>query len=302
MNEKDFVLGVLGQTLNMAPDQLAGLIYTTPEGADSEKLADNAQEQVLTLYKTHLDGIKANGQTHAQQQYSRGVKEGAQTLEKLLKTTFQLQTPAFGEDLVKELQATVSKTKTGTDDDVKKHPLFLSLEQRVQAEVEQARAEAAAQIEQERLSFKREFAKTRALTTAKTTAKSLGLVIPGEETQQDALLSVVLGNSLSQYQFEEQQDGGFLVLDSEGKRVENEMQHPVAFADLVKKVATQYFPVQAQGQKGSAGNNSSQPGAAGGWKFKDTQDFESQWMAETDTAKRNEMTTAFSNQFRPATE
>lgn len=301
MNEKDFVLGVLGQTLNMAPEQLAGLLYTKPEGAESEVLADNAQEQVLTLYKTHLDGIKANGQTIAQQQYSRGVKEGAQSIEKLLKTTFQLQTPAFGEDLVKELQATVTKAKAGNDEEVKKHPLYLTLEQRVQAEVEQVRADASAQIEQERSAFKRDLAKTRALTTAKATAKSLGLVIPGEETQQDALLSMVLGNSLSQYQFEEQQDGGFLVLDSEGKRVENEMQHPVAFNDLVKQEATRYFPVQAQGQKGSAGNNSSQPGAAGGWKFKDIADFESKWMNEPDPAKKTEMTAAFEQQFRPAT-
>ena len=130
MNEKQILLGLLTKTLNRSEQEVIELLYQKDD-KDELILKDGAVDEILELDSARVVNIKKNAPVPKERldnEYKRGVKEGLKELESTVKEKYSIDSEKLGIELIDELLADKSKKIKITDDDVKKHPLYLDLE------------------------------------------------------------------------------------------------------------------------------------------------------------------------------
>ena len=273
---KNIFLGFLAQTLNKPAEEIAELLYQKGEdGKLSENLVENAAdllkqwdvERVKTLRSTGGDNKKA-----LEDQRKRGYKEAREELEKELREQYGIESDKQGAGLVAEIVAKASKSDL-PEDKIKRHPLYLSLEKRLTDETKTLKE----QHEAERGELEKQYAKKFTLTDVKRRAleelEKMNPVLP-ENATIAANWKRLFADAFNDYEFEQQENGGYLVLKGE-KRFEDDHGNPVGFDKLVKETAAQFFQFKEQTPKGSAANKNGN--TAGNGEFKTPATMEEAW-------------------------
>lgn len=244
------------KTLNLPPERIAEILFKKAD--DGETLTDDVREEaiseLLELDKARVSKLKTEAGTTFDNGYKKAEKEVSARWEKNLREKFGVDSDAAGDDL---LAAILEKAKTkpasnASDDDIKKHQLYLQLEQQYLKDVKEAKEQGERSLEE----FKAQQSALSVKGTAKNKAKELLLsmkpVLEDDQAISETRIQDFL-RELEAYDFQEI-DGGGLVPIKDGKRVENDHSHPVSFEDLAKQIAARRFKFQVQDPKGNGGN------------------------------------------------
>jgi len=254
MDEKKLLFGVLTKTLNKSEQEVTDLLYQKAEDSDELTLKEGSLDECLNMDVSRVKTIQANVKPDKkllEDQYSRGKKESLSDFEKEVKEKYSLETEMQGIELVEAIVKSQVKSKPKlTDDDVKKHDLYLALEkdrvpkedhERLKTEFDQFKQN------QDKAENFREIEKSVILTLDKL--KPILSDNPEvRQTRQDDFLS-----KFEKFDYQIGDNGDPLVLE-DGKRKEDKHGNPIKFEDFVKEIASLNYDFKVQDDKGNSGN------------------------------------------------
>ena len=256
--EKELLFGVLTKTYSLSEQELSDLLYEKSDGSDELTLKQGAldillDKDVQRVKKLQADAKPSLEQKEKEAQYSRGKKEALEQFEKETREKYGLQeSKSEGFDLIAEVVKKETKTKPGiTDEDVKKHPVYLDLEKTT---VPKSKYE---ELENTHNEFIKNQEKSEILSKVhETVLEQLESLKPIHSQTAEVRLNRQKDflAKFSQWDYQVQEDGNHLIIDKDGNRLEDGHGNPISFKDFVKKNASLYYDFQVQGDKGSPGN------------------------------------------------
>jgi len=262
--EKNLLFGVLAKTLNKSEQELTDLLYKKADDSDEIILKDDALDLALNLDEQRVKNIQANVKPDKKtldDQYSRGKKETMEAFEKEVREKYSLESDKIGIELIEEAVSSQVKTKPKlTDDEVKKHPIYLELEKN---SVTKERYET---LQGEFDGFKKNQEKSEKLSRVNEfVLRELELLKPVVSENAEVRINRQKDflAKFEQWDYQLQDGADPLILDAEGNRIEDGHGNPVAWKDFVKKNASLYYDFKVQDPKGSSGS-----GGDEGEKFK----------------------------------
>jgi hypothetical protein len=248
MEFKDFLTGVLSETLNIDETGVASLFE------EDGKLKSDAKQTILKWNADNLSTIKKGIVKESfDDGYKKATSEVMTKFESDLKTKTGFKSDKKGVELVLDYAGSLKPAGTEiTDDVIKKHPLYLSLQEEKEAAITSVKTEGEKALND----FKSEISKKE--TFSKVSQKALELfhqekpILSADpikaKRQEELFLQQFKG-----YDYEMQ--GDRIVVTKDGKVVENAQGHAVKFESLVKETAGTYFEFHAASTKASPGNN-----------------------------------------------
>lgn len=254
------LLYALTKAVGKTDDEILNLVQTKNESGEPT-LKDNADELLLSIITDKLKAVKGNPDEVWDKAWKKAQKETLEKAEKLLKETagIDLDGETFDEKVSKFVDYTnqkASKNKGAiNDDDVKKHPLFLSLEQKATKfdEVLKEKETIKAEFDTFKNNISRESKINKVNSIIETEVEKLNLNLdkdPLIRKNQVELLSKQVVSIADDW--EESENNFFPIKD--GKRIENAQFTPKTVADLTKEISLKYFKPLAQNSKGAARN------------------------------------------------
>lgn len=277
---KDFLTGVLSKTLNIDTQEVASLFN------EDGTIKDSAEQIILDWDAARVKELKSTEKKTAfDDGYKKANSEVLAKFENDFKTKTGYKSEKKGLDLILEYASSKQSADGGiTEDAVKRHPLYLSL----QEEKENAVKEALTQGEEKLNQFQTEIKKKETFNAVAQkaleifhSAKPVLSSDPVKAKKQEELFI----KELKAFDYEIQ-DGERIVILKDGKVYENKQGHPLKFDDLVKTTANDYFDFHAADKKQNAGNGGGQGGNGGGtFKFELPKNDEEYAKAVTDTSK-----------------
>lgn len=192
-------------------------------------------------------------------QYNRGLKEGAEKVEKAIKEKYEVESDLIGVELfdhVIETKLSNVKDKSGTD--IMAHPEVIKLvNQHSKAlkdkdkEKEEAVKKIQSEIESNNL-FK------QVEDSALVRFESLNPILPADAKKAKALKDILVAD-LKKNKYQKVGDD-YVVLNEDGTPLQDEHGHSITFEDHVKGHAERYFDFKAAEDRSSSGNNNQQNG------------------------------------------
>lgn len=269
---EDLIKGVLGTLYKVPEMEIAELIKSegATDGAIDEKkilqfILDKDKERISKLkseFPKWEDAVK------------KATKEVWSKVEKKLKEDFEFDSELQGEELInsisdnaKEKYKSTGKKNELTDDDVKKHPVYLKAENDFKKKFADQEAEKIKAIEEaEKAYTKKEFI-SKVRKEALLKFKGLeNVILPTDPQKADKMIQRLLLDELDAYDYQDDGNGGFLLLDKEGKRVEDAHANPVSFDSMVNNIAKSNFEFKAAEQRRAPSNG--QPSGGNGSEHK----------------------------------
>lgn len=253
---KNLFTALFGKTLNMPADKVASL-FTNDEGTE---LKPEALDTLLALHSAHVTNLKAENQTYFDNGMKKATKEILTDFEKKVKEKYGITSEKQGEELIEEI--VLSKAKPGELDEskVKLHPLYLELEGKMTKAVKETEKTWKEKLDGIEKTHAKE--KTFSGVIKKAEAVLPGFALPEDEKlreNQKKLLKLDLEG------YEYQANGEELIVLKDGKPVEDEHGHKIAFDNFVKGIAANYWPKLDGKERSGAGgsNNPAGKGTAG---------------------------------------
>lgn len=281
MDEKQLLVYVLTKQFNKTDDEVAELIYNS-DGT----LKEDAGDVILHVNAEKVAKMKKDATTKFDDGYKKAQKEVMERAEKIFKekTGFTEDAADF-ESLLDGFLKAKPTTKL-TDDDVKKHPAFLALENsRVpKSDYESLKAE----YDNFRVSAQREKIiqkiqdKAWALTEARNPVLSDNPIVA--KTRRDDFL-----RKFSDFDYEFV--GDEVVVLKEGKRIEDSQGNHKTFNSLVDELAQTSFDFKKQDGK----DTPKTPPRFGAVKMT-SEEYYQRLSQEKDPQKRIELQNAYRNQ------
>ncbi len=254
------LLYALTKAVGKTDDEILNLVQTKNESGELT-LKDNADELLLNIITDKLKAVKGNPDEVWDKAWKKAQKETLDKAEKLLKEAagIDLDGETFDEKVRKFVDITnqkASKNKGAiNDDDVKKHPLFLSLEQKATKFDEVLKEKEAIKTEFE--SFKnniiRESKISKVNSIIETEIEKLNLNLDKDPVRRKNQVKLIAKEVVNIADDWEESENNFFAIKG-GKRIENAQFTPKTVADLTKEISLQYFQPLAQTPKGAAGN------------------------------------------------
>lgn len=190
--------------------------------------------------------------TEKNQQYNRGIKEGAGKIEKELKEKYG-ESELIGVDLIESIvvKQVEEATKT-TSKDISKHPDFIKLQAEIDKKIKERDKEWTAKLEQKEAEFNslRLFEKVK--DKALNNLDSRKPILPGDPKKAQVWKDTYL-NELKQYRYQDSEEGP-IVLDKEGQVMKDTHGNIVRFDEFEKQIADKYFEYPVAEKRSSAGN------------------------------------------------
>lgn len=283
---KDILLGFLSRALNRPVDEVARLVYKVADDQITDEPNDDALQVLLNLDAERVSSLK--GPDRFNEGHQAGKSEALQKLEKQLRAQHGIQDAELkGLDLINAIVAKAAKAE-GDEDKIKTSEPYLALERQLRQQLEATESEWQSKYtDLEGRQAKQE----RWMGTAAQIEQhfaELGIVLPTNPTAAQRQKADFMALLKEGYDFQVV-DGQTIILDRDGKRVENAQRHPLGVKELVAQLAAERFDFAAQQPAGNAGNGSDgasgNPGS-GFQKPKNKQEALSRFYESNDTAER----------------
>jgi len=186
-------------------------------------------------------------------QYNRGLKEGAEKLEKAIREKYEVESDLIGVELFDHvIETKVTDVKGAGEGEVMKHPEV------IKALNEKDKALRAKDKEwQQKLTDKeKEINKSNLFNKVKAKAiaefDNMKPILPENANKAQALKDVLLSELVK---FNYQEDGdAFIILKEDGTPLKNDHGYDVTFTDHVKGHAERYFDFKTAEERSSSGN------------------------------------------------
>ena len=254
------LLYALTKAVGKTDDEILNLVQTKNESGELT-LKDNADELLLNIITDKLKAVKGNPDEVWDKAWKKAQKETLDKAEKLLKETagIDLDGETFDEKVRKFVDITnqkASKNKGAiNDDDVKKHPLFLSLEQKATKFDEVLKEKEAIKTEFDNFknNITRQTKISKVNSIIETEVEKLNLNLDKDPVRRKNQVKLIAKEVVNIADDWEESENNFFAIKG-GKRIENAQFTPKTVADLTKEISLQYFQPLAQTSKGAAGN------------------------------------------------
>jgi len=259
MNE--FLIAFLGKTLNIAPEQVADILYKkADDGKHTDQLNESALQSLLAADAARVQKLKGDTDTKTvfDNGYKKGQSEALTKMEKSLREKAGVESDKTGEDLVLEVLSKVGKSQL-SEDQIKLHPLYLSLESKAKAELETIKAESDKRVQEVQTGYQRE----KTLSAVKSKARDIFTALSPILSANPTVAANQIDEFLQKFEsFGYENNGDDWVVKNGDKRLEDAHSNPISFASLVKMEAEKRFDFQKQPPAGNAGNKN-EPGQNG---------------------------------------
>jgi hypothetical protein len=247
----------LSKVFKLDTEKLATLYNEAGDLTDLTVVID-ADEKRIARFTTEKTG-----------QYNRGIKEGASKIEKEIKEKYGVESEVIGVELVDQvvLKQVEEATKAGSKD-ISKHPEYIKLQGEIDKKLKDRDKEWQDKLEKREQEFNNAklFEKVKDKALANLEARKP--ILPADPKKAQFWRETYL-NELRSYNFQEVEDGGLVVLNKEGKRMEDSHGYAVSFDEFEKSIADKCFEYPTAQQRSSAGNQSTtQQGGTGEVKTK----------------------------------
>ena len=247
----NLLIGLLTKTLNKSEQEITDLLYQK-EG-DELVLKAGVLDEILALDSVRVKSIKDNApvpKDRLDNEYKRGQKESMEGIEKALKEKYSFDSEKKGIELIDEVLSKQSKASKLSDDEVKKHPLYLTLEKdRV------AKADYDAKVK-EYADYKNGIERESKFSLIKNKAGDLLDSMKPIVSENPSVAKTRKTDFLTKFEgYDYQQDGdSIIVLDRDGRRLEDGHGNPLPFTEHVKNIALINYDFPAQSDKGNSGS------------------------------------------------
>lgn len=231
----------LQKAFKMTAEDVAGLYNDAGELTDFSLIESKDADRIKKL-----SSDKTN-------QYNRGLKEGAQKLEKEIKEKYEVESELIGVELFDHvLNTKLEEVKGAAPEEVLKHPEVIRAlnekDKALKAKDKEWQKKLDEQLDQQKKSELFNNVKKSALVVFDNEK----YLLPQDARKSQALKDVFI-NDLSKGNF--QIDGDtFIVLNENSVPMKDEHGHPVTFDDYVKSVGEKYFEKQVAEDRSSSGN------------------------------------------------
>jgi hypothetical protein len=189
-------------------------------------------------------------------QYSRGLKEGAEKLEKSLKDKYEVESELIGEELFDHIIETKLEGAKTSAEDIMKHPDVVKLVNSHGKEIKKLKQEHTEQLKakDEAINYSTFMADINSLALKEFHA--LNPILSDDPMKAKNQESLFL-ERVSKVKF--RKDGELpIVLKPDGTNMTDEHGHSVTFQDFVKETAGTIFDFKAADDRSSSKNKESQ--------------------------------------------
>ena len=265
MNEKLILLKFIAKAQGLSEEQVAGLLYQTPEGEDNPVLKENALQELLDLDKKRVVELKKSVDTTKffQQGYDKARGEVLSKEERKIAEKFGIEESLKLGDLVdavvKKQTETLTKDSELTDDKVKIHPIYLALEKAKKEELTKLSETHKTEIETLNSQFQNTQIWNETSGKILNYFNSLNPVLPKNaklaQNQRNDFIE-----KFKDYEFQIVEGQKDPVVLKGGKRIEDSHGNPVTLQSLVTSTTMNYFELAKQNDKGNSGNGGGDSG------------------------------------------
>ena len=268
---KTIITGLLSKAYNQDTGKIAELLKNGEEL--SEEQQTEILNKILELDTQRVENIKKSVSTKEfiEQGYNKAKKEVLTKFEDELKAKFGIESDKTGQDLVDFIVS--EKAEKGgsgeglTEDAIKRSKFYQDLESKSRKDLSDLKTTYEKQIEDINNGHNYEKTFSEVSQKALTIFNGLNPILPQSKTVADNQVKIFV-DSLKGFKFEKQDDR-IVVMDSEGKVVQDGHGNSRSFEDIVKEQASGLFEFKANnggsgsgngGQQGQGGSSSSYAG------------------------------------------
>lgn len=240
MDYKKVLLGFLSRAYNIDEQKFAEL----ENSLDGDNAEDLLTESLAVFDINKVDELKNQVSKAREEAYGRATKEVLTKFEKNLADTFGLENPSEkGIDLVKAIvQKHVSDQggKQLTDEEVKRHPLFLDLEERRQKEVREVEQTWTEKYNELNTSIERGRKLEKVKSKANEILSGLNPILPTNEVARQNQLNTFF-SVLENMDYQVEEEKGRIVILNDGSPLVDSHNNLISFDSFVKEKAQMYW-------------------------------------------------------------
>ena len=262
---KTIITGLLSKAYNQDTGKIAELLKNGEEL--SEEQQTEILNKILELDTQRVENIKKSVSTKEfiEQGYNKAKKEVLTKFEDELKAKFGIESDKTGQDLVDFIVS--EKAEKGgsgeglTEDAIKRSKFYQDLESKSKKELNELKTTYEKQIADINNGHNYEKTFSEVSQKALTIFNGLNPILPQSKTVADNQVKIFV-DSLKGFKFEKQDDR-IVVMDSEGKVVQDGHGNSRSFEDIVKEQASGLFEFKANNGGSGSGNGGQGQGGSG---------------------------------------
>ena len=261
---KTIITGLLSKAYNFDNGKIAEL-FKDGETELSEDQQKEILQKLLDEDAKRVEAIKKSVDTKPafQDGFKKAQGEILTKFEKDLKEKFGLESDKMGLELVEELVSKKSEGGQGgdvTEDAIKRSKVFQDMESNLKKQVTTVKTEYETKINEIQDGYKAEKTFSNVSQKALQIFNGLNPILPQNKTVADNQVKFFV-NTLKDFKFDVQ-DERIVVMDKDGKVLEDGHGNSRSFEDIVKETASGLFEFKAN-NGGSGSGNGGQQGQGG---------------------------------------
>jgi hypothetical protein len=193
--------------------------------------------------------------TEKQSQLDRGIREGAEKIEKAIKEKYG-ESDLIGVELVESIvvKQVADATKEGSKD-ISKHPKYVELEAGIDKKLKDRDKEWQGKLDLKEVEFKREKLFEKIKDKSLVSLETRKPILPTDPKKAQVWKETYL-NELKAGNYQESEDGTIIVLDKDGNVMKDSHGNTITFDEFEKGISDKYFEYPVSTQRSSTGNQS----------------------------------------------
>ena len=262
---KTIITGLLSKAYNFDNGKIAEL-FKDGETELSEEQQTEILNKILEIDAQRVENIKksVDKKDAFQDGFKKAKSEVLTDFEKGLKEKFGVESDKTGLELVEELVSKKSEGGQGgdlTEDAIKRSKVFQDMESNLKKQVTTVKTEYETKINEIQDGYKAEQTFSNVSQKALQIFNGLNPILPQNKTVADNQVKFFV-NSLKDFKFDVQ-DERIVVMDKDGKVLEDGHGNSRSFEDIVKETASGLFEFKANNGGSGSGNGGQGQGGSG---------------------------------------
>lgn len=262
---KTIITGLLSKAYNYDNGKIAEL-FKDGETELSEQQQTEILNKILEIDAQRVENIKksVDKKDAFQDGFKKAKSEVLTDFEKGLKEKFGIESDKTGLELVDEVVSKKSEGGQGSDvteDAIKRSKVFQDMESNLKKQVTTVKTEYETKINEIQDGYKAEKTFSNVSQKALQIFNGLNPILPQNKTVADNQVKFFV-NTLKDFKFDVQ-DERIVVMDKDGKVIEDGHGNSRSFEDIVKETASGLFEFKANNGGSGSGNGGQGQGGSG---------------------------------------
>ena len=262
---KTIITGLLSKAYNYDNGKIAEL-FKDGETELSEEQQTEILNKILEIDAQRVENIKksVDKKDAFQDGFKKAKSEVLTDFEKGLKEKFGIESDKTGLELVEEVVSKKSEGGQGgdvTEDAIKRSKVFQDMESNLKKQITTVKTEYETKINEIQDGYKAEQTFSNVSQKALQIFNGLNPILPQNKTVADNQVKFFV-NSLKDFKFDVQ-DERIVVMDKDGKVLEDGHGNSRSFEDIVKETASGLFEFKANNGGSGSGNGGQGQGGSG---------------------------------------